>query len=209
MARNDALSSSDMTGQPLFLFAPGAGASSASKWMQEWKARLEALGRVVTFDYPYMRNKRRSPDPLPKLIAAHHEALQQARDEHGGAVFLIGKSMGSRIGCHVALEDTVAGVICFGYPLKGQSGAVRNKVLEELRTPVLFVQGTRDPLCPLDLLDATRRAMTARNELHIVESGNHSLEATRTHLKTAGLTQADVDASILSAIRDFIASVTV
>jgi predicted alpha/beta-hydrolase family hydrolase len=209
MARNDALGSSGMATQPLFLFAHGAGASSTSKWMQQWKARLEVLGPVVTFDYPYMQNKRRSPDPLPKLIAAHREALQRAREGHSGAVFLIGKSMGSRVGCHVALEESVTGVICFGYPLKGQSGAVRSKVLEELRTPILFVQGTRDPLCPLDLLSATRRTMTARNELHIVESGNHSLEATRTHLKTAGLTQADMETNMLHVIRDFIASVTV
>jgi predicted alpha/beta-hydrolase family hydrolase len=198
-----------MADRPLLLFAHGAGASSASRWMQEWKARLGTLGRVVTFDYPYMRNKRRAPDPLPRLIAAHCEALHAARGADDNAVFLIGKSMGGRVGCHVALQEPVNGLICFGYPLQGQSGKVRNEVLEKLRTPILFVQGTRDPLCPLELLATTRRAMTARNELHVVESGNHSLEVTRSHLKASGLTQTDVDANVLGAIRDFIASVTV
>jgi predicted alpha/beta-hydrolase family hydrolase len=193
-----------MASLPLFLFAHGAGASSTSKWMQEWKARLETLGQVVTFDYPYMQNKRRGPDPLPKLIAAHREALQRVRAQHSGAVFLIGKSMGGRVGCHVALEEPVTAVICLGYPLKGQSGAIRDEVLKKLRVPILFLQGTRDPLCPLDLLDTTRRTLTTRNELHIVESGNHSLEATRTHLKAQHQTQQDVDASSLQAIRSFV-----
>jgi predicted alpha/beta-hydrolase family hydrolase len=194
--------------QPLFVFAHGAGASSASKWMQAWTKRLETLGRVVTFDYPYMQNKRRSPDPLPKLIAAHRDALQRARVSHQGPVFLIGKSMGSRVGCHVALEEPVNGLICFGYPLRGQSGAVRSEVLENLRAPILFVQGTRDPLCPLDLLATTRGAMKARNELYVVDTGNHSLEATRTHLKSSGLSQDDVDQNILRAIADFVADIS-
>jgi predicted alpha/beta-hydrolase family hydrolase len=193
----------------LFLFAHGAGAPSSSAWMEAWKLRLQQLGRVETFDYPYMRNRRRSPDPLPKLIAAHREALHAARTNHHGPVFLIGKSMGGRVGCHVALEEPVTGVICMGYPLKGQSGAIRDEVLRQLRIPILFVQGTRDALCPLPLLDETRRALTAPNSLFVVETGNHSLEATRTELKLSGITQADVDARILSAIRDFIAGLIV
>lgn len=190
--------------RPLFLFAHGAGASSSSAWMQGWATRLQTLGRVVTFDYPYMRNKRRAPDPLPKLIAAHREALHAARGADDGALFLIGKSMGGRVGCHVALQEPVSGVICMGYPLKGQTGAIRDEVLRQLHTPILFVQGTRDALCPLDLLNGTRRGLTAPNQLHVVESGNHSLEATRTHLKAAALTQTDVDDRILEAIGEFV-----
>src|SRR5690606_19746205 len=39
--------------KPLFLFAHGAGAPSASAWMQAWSERLGRIGRVRTFDYPY------------------------------------------------------------------------------------------------------------------------------------------------------------
>lgn len=194
--------------RPLFLFAHGAGAPSSSAWMQGWATRLQALGRVVTFDYPYVRHKRRAPDPLPKLIAAHREALHEARGSDDSAVFLIGKSMGGRVGCHVALQEAVSGVICMGYPLKGQTGAIRDEVLRQLHTPILFVQGTRDALCPLHLLDETRRSLTAPNQLHVVESGNHSLEATRTHLKATALTQTDVDDRILDAIREFVGRVS-
>ena len=89
--------------RPLFLFTPGAGAPSSHPWMQRWKARLSALGDVVMFDYPYMQERRKRPDPLPQLIAAHRQALIDARQGSDGPAFLIGKSMGGRVGCHVAL----------------------------------------------------------------------------------------------------------
>jgi predicted alpha/beta-hydrolase family hydrolase len=88
---------------PLFLFAHGAGAGSSHPWMQHWAALLKTLGRVQTFDYPYIERKERRPDPMPKLLAAHRDALATARHNGGSAIVLIGKSMGSRIGCHLAL----------------------------------------------------------------------------------------------------------
>lgn len=194
--------------RPLFVFAHGAGAGSGSPWMQSWAERLRSLGKVTLFDYPYMRQGRRSPDRLPKLIEAHREALGSARRGHRGRVVLIGKSMGSRVGCHLALEERVDALVCLGYPLKGsgKTGAVRDEVLLALQTRILFVQGTRDPLCPLDLLATVRRRMKAENELHVVESGNHSLLATKTELKAKHETQDDVDERILAAIADFLQS---
>jgi uncharacterized protein len=172
--------------------------------MQGWQQRLATLGAVINFDYLYMQQGRRAPDPLPKLIAAHREALHNARAVHKGSVFLVGKSMGGRVGCHVALEEEVTGLICLGYPLKGQTGTVRDEVLRKLRTPILFVQGTRDPLCPLDLLSDVRRTMTAPNELHVVEAGNHSLEPTKGYLKAHSTSQTQVDAATLEVIRRFV-----
>src|SRR5882762_1999017 len=98
----------------LFLFAPGAGAPSSHPWMQRWKKHLEEVGDVETFDYPYMRQNRKRPDPLPQLIAAHRQALAEALAKTGATapIILIGKSMGGRIGCHVALEEKVDGLIC-------------------------------------------------------------------------------------------------
>src|SRR5690348_15698217 len=105
--------------KPLFLFAPGAGAPSSHPWMQRWKARLQEIVTIATFDYDYMREGRKRPDRLPQLIAAHRAALAAARAkvDPGTPTFLIGKSMGGRIGCHVSLEEKVAGLICLGYPL--------------------------------------------------------------------------------------------
>ena len=71
------------------------------------------------FDYPYMAEGRKRPDPLPKLVTAHRTALKQLRNSSQGSVVLIGKSMGSRIGCHVSLEEEVSALVCLGYPLCG------------------------------------------------------------------------------------------
>jgi len=196
--------------KPSFLFAPGAGAPSINPWMQKWKQYLLTIGEVMLFDYDYMREGRRRPDPLPQLMAAHRQALVELRQKISGQVFLIGKSMGGRIGCHVSLEEGVAGLICLGYPLcaMGDRTKLRDKVLRELQTQILFVQGTRDPLCPLDLLQQIRSEMQPPNELYIVEGGDHSLKVSKKLLEANGETQERVDERILQAIAKFVSSIT-
>ena len=192
--------------QPLLLFAPGAGAPSTHPWMRRWADLLGRIGPVRMVDYPYILEGRRRPDRLPELVAAHRAALRQARESHTGPVVLVGKSMGSRVGCHLSLEERVAALVCFGYPLCGGGDPtnLRDKVLRELQTPVLFVQGTRDPLCPLDLFAAVRAEMAAPNELFVVEGGDHSLLVTKSQLKLAGESQEAVDHRILAAVSAFI-----
>ena len=194
---------------PAFLFAHGAGASSKSAWMVAWAQRLATLGEVIAFDYPYIKAGRKTPDRQPALIEAHLQELRAARQRRpaGRPLVLIGKSMGSRIGCHAALEEPVDRLVCLGYPLQsGSTGAMRDQVLVDLRTPILFVQGTRDPLCNLDRLAEVRRRMTAPNALHVVEGGNHSLEVSAAQRKAAGLTQDDADRAVLEVIRRFVES---
>src|SRR5436853_730678 len=193
--------------KPFFLFAPGASAPSSHPWMQSWKERLEQIGEVATFDYPYMQEKRKRPDRLPQLIAAHRQALAQARKENRHAsTILIGKSMGGRVGCHVSLEEKVDGLIRLGYPLcaMGDRSKLREEVLHALTTPVLFVQGTRDWLCPLDLLERVRAEMKAPNFLHTVEGGDHSLRVPKRQLQGTRKTQKDIDHEILKAIVEFV-----
>lgn len=172
--------------------------------MQRWKSRLQEIGDVETVDYDYMREGRKRPDRLPQLIATHRAALAWVRDKSAGPIFLIGKSMGGRIGCHVALEEKVNGVICLGYPLcgMGDRAKMRDEVLLALRTPILFVQGTRDVLCPLDLLESVRPKMNAPNFLHTVEGGDHSLLLRKKDLGTK--TQEEIDQRVVSVIREFI-----
>jgi predicted alpha/beta-hydrolase family hydrolase len=193
--------------KPLILFAPGAGAPSSHPWMQDWKKRLSEIGAVETLDYDYMREGRRRPDPLPRLIAAHRKALNRARERHRPeSTILIGKSMGGRVGCHVSLEVKVDGLVCLGYPLcaMGDRTKLRDEVLRALTTPILFVQGTRDSLCPLDLLERVRAEMKAPNFLHVVEGGDHSLRVPKRELEKAGETQRGIDERILKAIAGFV-----
>lgn len=189
-----------------FLFAPGAGAASTHPWMQRWKARLSALGRVQTFDYDYMREGRKRPDRLPELIAAHRAALHEFKQTSADPIFLAGKSMGGRVGCHLALEENVSGVICFGYPLCGMGDhtKMRDAVLRSLAIPILFIQGTRDALCPPELLEKVRAQTSALNFLHVVDGGDHSLQVMKTKLCADNETQDDVDGRIFDAIEKFV-----
>ena len=209
--------------KPFFLFAPGAGAPSSHPWMQRWKTRLNAIGDVETFDYYYMRDGRRRPDPWVKLVAAHRQALHEAgkrnpsgsiRPPYGGTdsprrTILIGKSMGGRVGCHLSLEEKVDGLICLGYPLcaMGDVTKLRDEVLRAVKTPILFIQGTRDSLCPLDLLERVRDIMSARNFLHVVAGGDHSLVVTKRQLQASGQTQDDIDQRISEEIARFVESI--
>ena len=154
-----------------------------------------------------MHQGRKRPDPLPQLIAAHRKALHQTQERHPSeATILIGKSMGGRVGCHVSLEEKIDGLVCLGYPLcaMGDRTKLRDEILSVSNTPILFVQGTRDPLCPVDLLEAVRAEMKDPNFLHIVQNGDHSLRVPKRELERSGGTQDDVDARVLEAIVGFV-----
>jgi predicted alpha/beta-hydrolase family hydrolase len=173
--------------------------------MDAWAGRLAVLGEVVRFDYPYMREGRRAPDRLPVLVAAHRDALATARAARPRVpVLLAGKSLGSRVGCHLAAEVPVAAVLCLGYPLRGARGDLRDAALLALRTPVMFVQGTRDPLCPLPELEEVRRRMTAPSALHRVEGGDHSLRVGARALAAAGDAPEAVAERVVAAAKAFL-----
>ena len=197
--------------KPLILFAPGAGAPSSHPWMQKWKDRLSEIGDVETFDYDYMREGRKRPDHLPRLIAAHRKALSDARKRYRAeSTILIGKSMGGRVGCHLSLEEKVDGLVCLGYPLcaMGDRTRLRDEVLRALKTPILFVQGTRDALCPLDLIERVRSEMKTQNVLHVVEGGDHSLRVPKRQLQVSGETQMGIDQQIFRSITEFLSGLT-
>jgi predicted alpha/beta-hydrolase family hydrolase len=140
------------------------------------------------------------------LVAAHQEALERLRSTHAGPIVLVGKSMGGRIGCHVAAAGAhpPAALVCLGYPLVGQGGKVRDEVLLALETPILFVQGTRDSLCPLERLEALLPKLTAPHALHRVEDGDHSLRVPAGRLKARGETQDTIDEGIVRALAEFL-----
>lgn len=198
--------------RPLLLFAHGAGLGSGSPWMRRWAGYLDEVGDVVTFDYPYMAAGKKRPDRHAVLLEAHRDALESALERHGPRpVVLIGKSMGSRIGCHLATEpdlaETIRAIACLGYPLVGlgKTRRVRDEVLLALRHPILFVQGTRDRLCPLDLLEEVRARMSAPNECFVVQGGDHSLHLRKRDLAEQGVTQEEADRRAVVAIAAFVA----
>lgn len=196
--------------QPVVIFAHGAGAPSSSDWMVHWKKMVQdALDAVavVTFDYPYMSGgKRRAPPKAEKLVDHHLGIVKDAAVKYQGhPLILMGKSMGSRVSCMVAssTEVDVSAVVCLGYPLKGVNGAVRDETLLQLKVPTMFVQGSKDALCPLDKLLSTQKKMTCKNELHIIDGGDHSFKVGKKYLESKGLNQHDLEMEAVTKISQF------
>ena len=157
----------------------GAGGSSSSDFMERFATGLasDAL-RVCRFDFAYMAAGRKAPDRQPILVQTFREVADAARGEASKILFG-GKSMGGRIGSHVAAEGyAVDGLVFLGYPLHppGRPDRIRDAHLHDISAPMLFVEGTRDPFCPLDTLERVRRDLTADTEVVVVDGGDHSLK---------------------------------
>ncbi|KAJ8616281.1 hypothetical protein MRB53_035653 [Persea americana] len=208
--RSGSSPSSDVL-RPLVVFAHGAGSPSTSDWMIRWKDMLRSVldaVEVVTFDYPYISGgKRKAPPKAEKLVEFHSDIVRKAVAEYPGhPLILVGKSMGSRVSCMVAGEEDVhaSAIVCLGYPLKGINGAVRDDILLQLSVPIMFVQGGKDGLCPLDRLGTVQKKMNCVNELHVIDGGDHSFKIGKKFLQSNGSSQAEAEEQALRAIAEFI-----
>lgn len=197
---------------PVVVFAHGAGAPSTSDWMIRWKDMLtKALNaaEVVTFDYPYMSGgKRRAPPKAEKLVDFHSNIVKEVAAKYPGhPLILAGKSMGSRVSCMVAVNGiSASAIVCLGYPLKGANGATRDELLLQIDIPVMFVQGSKDGLCPLEKLEAVRKKMKCVNELYVIDGGDHSFKIGKKHLQLADSTQEDAEKLAVHAITTFVSN---
>lgn len=163
---------------------------------------------VVTFDYPYISGgKKRAPPKAEKLVEFHSDVVKRTMAKYPNhPLILVGKSMGSRVSCMVAMNEDIhaSAIVCLGYPLKGMNGAVRDETLLQLKAPIMFVQGSKDGLCPLGTLEAVRAKMKSPNELHVVEGGDHSFKIGKKHLQLKGSSQDDAENDAAQAISAFI-----
>ena len=160
------------------VLAPGAGAGQSHPFIQGLRSRLAGIGLpVTTFDYPYMAEGRRAPDRLPALVACHEEVARRVQGE-AGSVVLAGKSMGGRVGSHLEGFDASPRVF-LGYPLvaPGKSEPRDTSHLDRLTGPMLFVQGERDRLAPLEQIGAV--ADRVGGDLVVVEGADHSYRVPR------------------------------
>jgi len=65
-------------------------------------------------------------------------------------------------------------------------------------------QGSKDGLCPLDRLESTRKKMTCKNELHVIDGGDHSFKIGKKYLESRGLNQHDAEMEAVKAISQFV-----
>jgi uncharacterized protein len=182
-----------MTADPIFyagaadgvrvVLAHGAGAGQRHPFIVNVARRLAAAGlNVATFDFPYMEQRRRVPDPASVLEHRFRQVIEQVRTADGGSrrLFIGGKSMGGRIATQLAAQgEAVKGVFALGYPLHppGKPLQLRSAHLPKITVPVLIVQGERDPFGTPSELEPVIGTMGAPVRLQIVASGDHSLGA--------------------------------
>ena len=160
--------------------AHGAGAPMDSPFMNRVSAGLSARGfRVVRFEFPYMAarrsgGKRGAPDREPVLRARWKEIVERLGG--GSRVVVGGKSMGGRIASMIADEVDARGLLCLGYPFHppGNPAKLRTAHLADLRTPALFVQGTRDAFGTREDVAGYRLSPSIR--VHWIEAGDHSFK---------------------------------
>jgi hypothetical protein len=169
--------------QAAVILAPGAGTDQRGPVLRRIAEGVAEAGHpVLTFNFAYTQAGRRRPDPAGRLLAAWADVIARARERLGTARPLVigGRSMGGRMASLLAAEDGGAcqGLLLLGYPLHpaGQPDRLRTSHWPRLRVPVLFVQGDRDALCPLDVLERERAAHMGRicSDVHVVTGADHS-----------------------------------
>lgn len=201
----------------VLVLAHGAGAGQASPFMTGYASALAARGiAVVTFDFPYMARRRKTPDRAPVLEGAFRAAVVGACAQVRASCVLVGgKSMGGRMATHLGADPAswpegmppLAGVVALGYPLAppgGRRSGDRVSHLRRLQVPALIVQGTRDPFGGPDeireaVFDAGSRPPI---EILAVPGGDHSFVV----LRSSGRDQGEVHAEIQDAIARWIAA---
>jgi len=163
-----------------YVFAHGAGGPMDAPFMTTVARELGERGiRVVRFEFPYMAarrtgGKRGAPDREAVLLATWRDVV--ANLGGGERVVIGGKSMGGRMATLVADELRVRGVVCFGYPFHppGQLAKVRTAHLETLATPMLVLQGDRDPFGTRE--DVAGYHLSSKIRIEWIPDGDHSLK---------------------------------
>jgi predicted alpha/beta-hydrolase family hydrolase len=169
------------------LLAHGAGAGQRHSWIVHVRDGLARRGLfVMSFDYRYTEARRKAPDRMPTLLAVHRAAADALAGECDRVV-LAGKSMGGRVGSHLAGDEgwPAAGLVYFGYPLVpvGKREPRPTDHLAAIAAPQLFFTGTRDRLSPPALI-ADIAAKVPDGTLVVVEDGDHSFKVLKRGPKT-------------------------
>jgi uncharacterized protein len=191
------------------VLAHGAGAGQRSHFMVLAAKELAARGvTTATFDFPYVIERRKVPDKAPVLEESWRQALAAAQKDpaFAGLPLLIGgKSMGGRMASHIAAQQVggIRGVVFFGYPLHppGRPDQRRDAHLPDVREPMLFVQGTRDPFGTADDIKAMLPRLSAGTSVHEIVDGDHSFKV---RVKIAGRSQDAVFAEMFDEAAAFI-----
>ena len=185
-----------------YVFAHGAGAGMAHATMATMAEGLAERGiATLRYQFPYMEKASKRPDSPAVAHAAVRAAVREAaRCCPKLPLIAGGKSFGGRMTSQAQAVDALPGVrgLAFlGFPLHpvGKPASDRAKHLGDIRIPLLFLQGTRDTLAELDLLEPFVKRLGKLARLHLVKDADHSFHV----LVRSGRNDREVLAEVLDA----------
>jgi predicted alpha/beta-hydrolase family hydrolase len=189
----------------IYVLAPGAGAGMRHSFMEAAATGLgERAIATLRYQFPYMEHGSRRPDSPQVCHATVRAAIREAAQRLPGVpVFAGGKSFGGRMTSQAQASSPLAdvrGLIFLGFPLHAAKKPSDSRAthLFDVRIPMLFLQGTRDELAELKLLEPVTRRLGSLATLERIEGADHSFHV----LARSGRT----DAQVLSELLDNIAS---
>jgi hypothetical protein len=184
----------------VLVLAHGAGAGMTHRSMAAVADGLEGRGvATLRYQFPYMEKGGKRVDAPPVAHAAVRAAATAANERTGGApLFAGGRSFGGRMTSQaqaLAPLAKVRGLVFFAFPLHpaGKPSVERAAHLADVAAPMLFLQGTKDALAELDLLQTAVARLGARATLELAPDADHSFHVPA---KT-GRKDADVLAALL------------
>ena len=186
-----------------YVLAHGAGAGMTHKSMEAVAVGLAERGiATLRYQFPYMEKASKRPDPPPVAHATVRAAVAEAARRCAGLPLIAGgRSFGGRMTSQaqsIAPLPGVRGLAFLGFPLHpaGKPSTDRARHLAEIRIPMLFLQGTRDALAELDLLEPVVKGLGQTATLHLVKEADHSFHV----LARSGRNDREVMAEVLDAI---------
>ncbi|HEY7639080.1 MAG TPA: alpha/beta family hydrolase [Steroidobacteraceae bacterium] len=194
-----------------FVFAHGAGAGMHHPSMALVADDLAGQGIAsLRYQFPYMERGSRRPDPPALCHATVRAAVAEAsRQAPGLRLVAGGRSFGGRMTSQaqaLAPLPGVAGLAFLAFPLHpaGRPSQERAEHLSDVNVPMLFLQGTRDELATLELLQPVVQRLGGRATLKLLQDADHSF-----HVRaSSGRRDADVRQELVLALVDWIAGLT-
>jgi uncharacterized protein len=185
-----------------YVFAHGAGAGMAHPFMAKFADGLGQRGVAsLRYQFPYMEKGSKRPDPPAVAHAAVRAAVAEAgRQCHQVKLIAGGKSFGGRMTSQAQAAKPLPGVLGLafvGFPLHpaGKPSSDRTKHLGDIKIPMLFLQGTRDSLAELTLLEPVVKGLAPLASLHLAREADHSFHV----LARSGRNDTEVMDEILDA----------
>ena len=193
--------------QAALVLAHGAGAGMQHMFMASIAQGLAAR-RIATlrFQFPFAEHGGKRPDPPAVAHAAVRAAVTAAATALPGVpLFAGGKSFGGRMTSQAQAQSPLQGVrglIFVGFPLhaSGKPSSERARHLSQVAVPMLFLQGTRDALADLALMQACAQDLGKLAHLHVVQGADHSFHV----LVRSGRSDDEVLAELAGSIANWI-----